>query len=150
MLFDRNNHKAAHHGASFLGGGIPIYLPADRNAHGLIGPIDSGALDEAAIRELIRTHPLVQDPEAWRRERPFRAAMLFDEAWAGFMKFHPLYHGRFAMGLSDLDEDAPGIFATQSTHKQRAGLSQASQIHVRDSHLRGQRRRRTGGCMRCS
>ena len=63
------------------------------------------------------------------RERPFRAAVieqctydgtiydahmilekighlcdyiLFDEAWAGFMKFHPLYAGRFAMDLRDL------------------------------------------------
>ena len=26
--------------------------------------------------------------------------ILFDEAWAGFMKFHPLYAGHFAMGLS--------------------------------------------------
>ena len=39
VLFDRNNHKAAHHGALFLGGGIPIFLETDRNAHGLIGPI---------------------------------------------------------------------------------------------------------------
>ena len=39
VLFDRNNHKAAHHGALLLTGGIPIYLPTDRNAYGLIGPI---------------------------------------------------------------------------------------------------------------
>ena len=39
VLFDRNNHKAAHHGALLLGNGIPIYLETDRNAHGLIGPI---------------------------------------------------------------------------------------------------------------
>ena len=39
VLFDRNNHKAAHHGALLLTGGIPIYLPTDRNAFGLIGPI---------------------------------------------------------------------------------------------------------------
>ena len=126
VLFDRNNHKAAHYGALLLGGGIPIFLPADRNAYGLIGPIQFASLDEAAIRERIRANPLVQDPDAWRRERPFRAAVieqctydgtiydaemiverighlcdyiLFDEAWAGFMKFHPLYEGRFAMGL---------------------------------------------------
>ena len=37
VLFDRNNHKAAHRGALLLSGGIPIYLPTDRNAHGLIG-----------------------------------------------------------------------------------------------------------------
>jgi ornithine decarboxylase len=168
VLFDRNNHKAAHHGALLLGGGIPIFLPTDRNAHGLIGPIRFASLDETAIRESIRSNPLVTDSEAWRRERPFRAAVieqctydgtiydakaivdrighlcdyiLFDEAWAGFMKFHPLYEGRFAMGLQNLDEKSPGIVATQSTHKQLAGFSQASQIHVRDRHIRGQRRR---------
>jgi ornithine decarboxylase/arginine decarboxylase len=168
VLFDRNNHKAAHHGALLLSGGIPIFLPADRNAYGLIGPIYPGSLDEAAIRERIRMNPLVTDPEAWRRERPFRAAVieqctydgtiydvrviverighlcdyiLFDEAWAGFMKFHPLYEGRFAMGLPGLSQKSPGIIATQSTHKQLAGFSQASQIHVRDRHIRGQKRR---------
>jgi arginine/lysine/ornithine decarboxylase len=168
VLFDRNNHKAAHHGALLLGGGTPIYLPTGRNAYGLIGPIDPAALEEKAIREAIRANPLVQDPEAWKRPRPFRAAVieqctydgtiydaqeilarighlcdyiLFDEAWAGFMKFHPIYTGRFAMGLRELDENAPGIIATQSTHKQLASFSQASQIHMKDSHIRGQRRR---------
>ena len=57
------------------------------------------------------------------------------------MKFHPIYAGRFAMGLPNLDADAPGIIATQSTHKQLASFSQASQIHVKDCHIRGQRRR---------
>src|SRR6202142_3912593 len=60
VLFDRNNHKAAHHGALLLSGGIPIFLETNRNAHGLIGPIDYDALDETAIRERIRTHPLVK------------------------------------------------------------------------------------------
>jgi ornithine decarboxylase len=168
VLFDRNNHKAAHHGALLISGGIPIYLETDRNCYGLIGPIYSEALDEEAIREKIRRHPHVTDPEAWRKPRPFRVAVieqctydgtihsadmilarighlcdyvLFDEAWAGFMKFHPLYTGRFAMGLKDLDENSPGIIATQSTHKQLASFSQASQIHVRDRHIEGQRRR---------
>ncbi len=168
VLFDRNNHKAAHHGALFIGGGIPIYLETDRNAHGLIGPIFHEAFDEAAIRAKIRCHPLVADKEAWRRPRPFRVAVieqctydgtiydarlivekigplcdyiLFDEAWAGFMKFHPLYVGRFAMGLGDLGPERPGIIATQSTHKQLASFSQASQIHVKDHHIEGQRRR---------
>jgi ornithine decarboxylase len=167
VLFDRNNHKAAHHGALYLGGAIPVFLETDRNAHGLIGPIDYAALDEERIREKIRTHPLVTDPEAWRRERPFRVAVieqcsydgtiynaqtiveklgplcdyiLFDEAWAGFMKFHPIYRGRFARGLEGLGAVHPGVIATQSTHKQLAGLSQASQIHVKDLHIAGQRR----------
>ena len=168
VLFDRNNHKAAHHGALLLGGGIPIFLETNRNAHGLIGPIHRNALDEAAIREKIRTNPLVTDPEAWQRPRPFRVAVieqctydgtiynaetilgaigplcdyiLFDEAWAGFMKFHPLFAGCYAMGLKNLGEEAPGIIATQSTHKQLASFSQASQIHVKDRHIKGQSRR---------
>ncbi|GJE15646.1 Orn/Lys/Arg family decarboxylase [Methylobacterium marchantiae] len=168
VLFDRNNHKAAHHGALFLGGAVPIFLETDRNCFGLIGPMYHEALDEAAIREKIRTNPLVTDKEAWKRERPFRVAVveqctydgtiynaqmimekighlcdyiLFDEAWAGFMKFHPLFAGRFAMGLKNLDETSPGIIATQSTHKQLASFSQASQIHTKDSHIRGQTRR---------
>ena len=76
VLFDRNNHKAAHHGALLLTGGIPIYLPTDRNAYGLIGPIKPSALDETAIREAIRTNPLVEDKDAWQRQRPFRAAVI--------------------------------------------------------------------------
>lgn len=168
VLFDRNNHKAAHHGALLLAGGIPVYLPTDRNAYGMIGPIRHDAFEESYIREAIRRNPLIKDPDAWKRERPFRVAVieqctydgtiynaeeiverighlceyiLFDEAWAGFMKFHPIYAGRFAMGLRDLGPDSPGIIATQSTHKQLASFSQASQIHVKDRHIYGQRRR---------
>ncbi len=57
------------------------------------------------------------------------------------MKFHSLYERRFAMGLKNLGEVSPGIVATQSTHKQLASFSQASQIHVRDRHIKGQKRR---------
>src|SRR5208282_430503 len=123
---------------------------------------------EERIREKIRSNPLVKDHQAWRRERPFRVAVieqctydgtiynartiierighlcdyiLFDEAWAGFMKFHPIYADCFAMSLRELGPEQPGIIATQSTHKQLAGFSQASQIHVKDSHIRGQTRR---------
>ncbi len=168
VLFDRNNHKAAHHGALMMAGGIPVYIPTARNAWGLIGPMCHDAFDESVLRERIRTHPLVKDPDAWKRQRPFRVAVieqctydgtihsaeiilerighlcdyiLFDEAWAGFMKFHPLYAGRFAMGLGELGPDAPGIIATQSTHKQLASFSQASQIHMKDRHIKGQKRR---------
>ena len=167
VLFDRNNHKSSHHGALVLAGGIPVYLPAERNAQGMIGPIDPAALDEDRMRAAIRAHPLVTDPERWKAEWPFRLAIieqcsydgtiydartildrighlcdyvLFDEAWAGFMKFHPLFAGRFAMGLEDLGPDDPGIIATQSTHKQLAGFSQASQIHLKCRHISGQDR----------
>lgn len=168
VLFDRNNHKAAHHGALLISGGVPIYIPTVRNPWGLIGPMRWDLLDEEHLRQQIRDNPLVKDPNAWRKPRPFRVAVveqctydgtihsaemilkrighlcdyiMFDEAWAGFMKFHPLYAGRFAMGLDELGPDAPGIIATQSTHKQLASFSQASQIHVKDRHIKGQRRR---------
>ena len=167
VLFDRNNHKSNHQGALVLGGGIPVYLPADRNPQGLIGPIDPDALDEERIRAAIRANPLVTDPDRWRAERPFRLAIieqcsydgtiynvrmildrighlcdyiLFDEAWAGFMRFHPLFSGHYAMGLDSLGPDSPGIIATQSTHKQLAGFSQASQIHLKSRHIQGQPR----------
>ena len=170
VLFDRNNHKAAHHGALFLAGATPIFIETARNPHGMIGPMRHMALEEERLREAIRNHPKVTDPEAWQRPRPFRAAVveqctydgtiisaeevlarighlcdyiLFDEAWAGFMKFHPLFRGRFGMGLLNLGPDDPGIIVTQSSHKQLASFSQASQIHVKDSHLEGQRRQVT-------
>jgi ornithine decarboxylase len=166
VLFDRNNHKAAVHGALLFGGGIPTYLETTRNAHGLIGPIAPSALVERNIRDSIRANPLVVDKARADQARPFRALVLeqctydgtiynvevlikaigrlceyilFDEAWAGFMKFHPLFSQHFAMGLT-LGPDDPGIIATQSTHKQLAGFSQASQIHVKDSHVQGNRR----------
>jgi ornithine decarboxylase len=168
VLFDRNNHKAAHHGALFLGGAVPIFVEAERNLHGLIGPMRLDALEEDRLRAAIRAHPLVEDKRRADAPRPFRAAVveqctydgtiysaeevvrrighlcdyiLFDEAWAGFMKFHPIYRGRFGMGLKDLGPDSPGIIVTQSTHKQLASFSQASQIHVKDSHIEGQARR---------
>ncbi|MEM7172542.1 MAG: Orn/Lys/Arg decarboxylase N-terminal domain-containing protein [Pseudomonadota bacterium] len=168
VLFDRNNHKSHHHSALILNGGIPVYLAADRNDFGMVGPIAYDALDEDRIRQQIRENPLVTDPEAWKKPRPFRVAILenctydgtiynvhtvleklgplcdyilFDEAWGGFMRFHPVYRGRYAMGYENLGKDDPGIFAVQSTHKQLAGMSQASQFHVKDSHLKGQDRR---------
>ena len=168
VLFDRNNHKSNHHGALVLAGAIPIYIETDRNPQGLIGPIDYGALDEKKLRDQIRNHPLITDKTLWQRPRPFRLAIVeqcsydgtiyhasklverighlcdyihFDEAWAGFMKFHPLFEDHFAMGVKGLNADSPGIIATQSTHKQLAGFSQASQIHVLDKHIKGQPRR---------
>jgi ornithine decarboxylase len=164
VLFDRNNHKSNHHGALFIAGAIPIYLEADRNGFGMVGPIDLSAFDEKVIRERIKNHPRLKGTNAWKKARPIRVAIIeqctydgtvynarmvleqighlceyihFDEAWAGFGAFHPLMKDHFAMGLKLTAKD-PGIIATQSTHKQLAGFSQASQIHVRDAHIREQ------------
>jgi arginine/lysine/ornithine decarboxylase len=44
------------------------------------------------------------------------------------------------MRLENLTAEMAGLFSTQSVHKQGAGFSQASQIHKRDEHIKGQRR----------
>jgi ornithine decarboxylase len=167
VLFDRNNHKSLHQGALVQAGAIPIFLPTARNSFGMIGPVDWDAWDEKALRERIRAHPLVKDKERAKAQRPFRLAciqlatydgtvynvrkvlekighlcdyVLWDEAWIGYNAFHPLFNDHSPMRLEKLSPEGPGLFSTQSVHKQGAGFSQASQIHKRDEHLRGQKR----------
>jgi ornithine decarboxylase len=167
VLFDRNNHKSLHQGALVQAGAIPIYLPTARNGFGMIGAVDWDAWDEAVLRERIAAHPLVEDKARAKAERPFRLAciqlatydgtvynvrkvmekighlcdyVLWDEAWIGYNAFHPVFEDHSPMRLDRLGPDMPGLFSTQSVHKQGAGFSQASQIHKRDEHIRGQRR----------
>jgi len=155
-LCDRNCHKSVEH-AMTLSGAIPTYLMPSRNYLGLIGPIPSQRLSPAALRESIAANALVTknidgkplhavvtnstyDGLCYDVERV--VALLgqsvdrlhFDEAWYGYARFNPLYAGRFAMhGSPEASSDCgPTIFATQSTHKLLAALSQASYIHVRD------------------
>jgi ornithine decarboxylase len=167
VLFDRNNHKSLHQGALVQAGAIPIYLPTARNSFGMIGAVDWDAWDEKQLREQIRGNPLVGDPKRADEPRPFRLAciqlatydgtvynvrkvlekighlcdyVLWDEAWIGYNAFHPLFEDHSPMRLASLGAGMPGLFSTQSVHKQGAGFSQASQIHKRDEHIRGQRR----------
>jgi ornithine decarboxylase len=167
VLFDRNNHKSLHQGALVQAGAIPIFLPTSRNPFGMIGAVDWEAWNEDYLREQIRRNPLVKDPQRARAERPFRLAciqlatydgtiynvrkvlekighlcdyVLWDEAWIGYNAFHPLFEGHSPMRLEQLSPAMAGLFSTQSVHKQGAGFSQASQIHKRDEHIRGQKR----------
>ena len=167
VLFDRNNHKSLHQGALVQAGAIPIFLPTARNAFGMIGAVDFDAWDEEALRQQIRANPLVTEPQRATAERPFRLAciqlatydgtiynvrqvlakighlcdyVLWDEAWIGYNAFHPLFADHSPMRLEHLGPDMPGLFSTQSVHKQGAGFSQASQIHKRDAHIEHQHR----------
>jgi len=167
VLFDRNNHKSLHQGALVQAGAIPVFLPTARNPFGMIGAVDWAAWDEAYLRERIRANPLVKDKSRADAERPFRMAciqlatydgtvynvrkvlekighlcdyVLWDEAWIGYNAFHPLFEDHSPMRLKDLGPEMAGLYSTQSVHKQGAGFSQASQIHKRDEHVRGQRR----------
>ena len=167
VLFDRNNHKSLHQGALVVAGAIPVFLPTARNPFGMIGAVDWDAWDETYLREQIRINPLVKDPNRHKAARPFRLAciqlatydgtiynvrkvlekighlceyVLWDEAWIGYNAFHPLFENHSPMRVPQLGPDMPGLFSTQSVHKQGAGFSQASQIHKRDEHIRGQPR----------
>ena len=162
VLFDRNNHKSNHHGALIQAGATPVYLEAARNPFGFIGGIDDRCFDETYLRELIREVA----PEKAREARPFRLAViqlgtydgtiynarqvidkigqlcdyiLFDSAWVGYEQFIPMMADSSPL-LLELNENDPGIFVTQSVHKQQAGFSQTSQIHKKDNHIRGQAR----------
>ncbi|EOB9998842.1 ornithine decarboxylase [Cronobacter sakazakii] len=162
VLFDRNNHKSNHHGALIQAGATPVYLEAARNPFGFIGGIDERCFDEAYLRELIAEVV----PSRAQEARPFRLAViqlgtydgtiynarqvvdkighlcdyiLFDSAWVGYEQFIPMMADCSPL-LLDLNENDPGIFVTQSVHKQQAGFSQTSQIHKKDNHIRGQAR----------
>ncbi|EDI6528621.1 ornithine decarboxylase [Salmonella enterica subsp. enterica serovar Kentucky] len=162
VLFDRNNHKSNHHGALIQAGATPVYLEAARNPFGFIGGIDAHCFDETYLRDQIRDVM----PESADALRPFRLAIiqlgtydgtiynarqvvdkighlcdyiLFDSAWVGYEQFINMMADTSPLRL-ELNENDPGIFVTQSVHKQQAGFSQTSQIHKKDNHIRGQAR----------
>ena len=65
--------------------------------------------------------------------------IFFDSAWVGYEQFIPMMKDCSPL-LLDLGPEDPGIFVTQSVHKQQAGFSMTSQIHKKDSHIKGQDR----------
>ncbi|CRK82505.1 ornithine decarboxylase [Neobacillus massiliamazoniensis] len=162
VLFDRNNHKSVYNSALVQAGGVPVYLETARNPFGFIGGINDHCFDEDYLRLQIASVA----PEKVDAKRPFRLAViqlgtydgtiynarqvvdrighlcdyiLFDSAWVGYEQFIPMMKDCSPL-LLELNENDPGIFVTQSIHKQLAALSQASQIHKKDSHIKGQKR----------
>lgn len=161
VLYDRNNHKSIDLGL-ILSGAIPIYMETARNAAGSIGGIPEACFDEDYIRKLVAE----KNPEKAKEERPIRLAVIelgtydgclynarqvidrigylcdyifFDSAWVGYEQFIPMMKDASPL-LLELGPDDPGIFVTQSVHKQQAGFSMTSQIHKKDAHIRGQQR----------
>jgi len=153
-LCDRNCHKSIEHGL-VLTGGIPTYFVPLRNRYGIIGPIPPQRLKRDAIKAAIKANPLVTEGI---EERPVYSVVTnstydglcynarrvqevldpsvdrihFDEAWYAYARFNPIYRERFAMHGDPKDHKGPTIFATHSTHKLLAALSQASFLHIRD------------------
>ena len=153
-LCDRNCHKSIEHGL-VLTGGIPTYLVPLRNRYGIIGPIPPNRLAPAAIEASIQANPLVTDGLDGRAVHavltnstgdglcynthrvvalldPSVDRIHFDEAWYAYARFNDLYRGRYAMHGDPKDHHGPTVFATHSTHKLLAALSQASLLHIRD------------------
>ena len=154
-LCDRNAHKSTEQ-ALTMTGVIPTYLIPSRNHLGIIGPIYPTRLTPEAVQASIEANPLAKDKmqkavhtiitnstyDGLTYNVPRVIDLLdksvdrihFDEAWYGYARFNPLYKDRHAMygDPKDYPADKPTIFATTSTHKLLAALSQASLISVRD------------------
>ena len=153
-LCDRNCHKSIEH-SLVMSGGIPNYLVPLRNRYGIIGPIPPARLKKDAIKAAIKANPLVTkgidsravyavvtnstyDGLCYNARRveelldPSVDRIHFDEAWYAYARFNPLYRDRHAMHGDPKDHKGPTTFATHSTHKLLAALSQASLLHIRD------------------
>lgn len=153
-LCDRNCHKSIEH-SLVMTGAIPTYWVPLRNRYGIIGPIPPERLRKEAVKAAIKANPLVPkgadtrpvysvvtnstyDGLCYHARRveelldPSVDRIHFDEAWYAYARFNPLYRDRHAMHGDPKDHTGPTVFATHSTHKLLAALSQASLLHMRD------------------
>jgi arginine decarboxylase len=141
LLVDRNCHKSILH-ALTISGATPAYLTPQRNGLGLAGPISPATLRTAPAAACAVVTNSTYDGLCYNAVNV--ADLLadavprihFDEAWFAHAAFHPLYADRFAMAVAPgriPDERRPTVFATQSTHKLLAALSQAAMIHLRSA-----------------
>jgi arginine decarboxylase len=142
-------------------GAVPVFLPPTRNQYGIIGPIPQAEFSREAIQRKIKANPLLAglDP---RKVKPriltltqstydgvlyntetikhaldgYIDTLHFDEAWLPHAAFHTFYGSFHSMGKNRKRPKDQLVFATQSTHKLLAGISQASQVLVQDARER--------------
>jgi arginine/lysine/ornithine decarboxylase len=157
VVVDRNCHKSILH-SIIMTGAVPVFLRPTRNHYGIIGPIPQAEFSVEAIRRKIAASPLLADVEPGRIKPRILTltqstydgvlyntehikqqldgyidTLHFDEAWLPHAAFHEFYGTYHAMGRKRPRPKDQLVFATQSTHKLLAGLSQASQVLVQDS-----------------
>jgi arginine decarboxylase len=157
VVIDRNCHKSNLH-AIIMCGAIPVFLTPTRNHYGIIGPIPESEFSAEAIRAKIAANPLLAhvDPDSVRpaivtltqstydgvlyntetikkKLDGYVPTLHFDEAWLPHAAFHDFYGQFHAMGKNRPRPKEAMVYATQSTHKLLAGISQASQVLVQDS-----------------
>jgi len=156
VVVDRNCHKSVLH-AIIMTGAVPVFLMPTRNHYGIIGPIPKSEFEWKNIKKKIANHPfaakdakprvltitqstydgILYNVEEIKEMLDGRIDTLhFDEAWLPHATFHPFYRDMHAIGVDRPRCKTSMVFATQSTHKLLAGLSQASQILVQDSETR--------------
>jgi arginine decarboxylase len=157
VLVDRNCHKSILH-AIIMCGAIPVFLTPTRNHYGIIGPIPLDEFRPENIQKKIAAHPFAKHIKTKPRILTITQStydgivynvdtikdllgsyidtLHFDEAWLPHATFHDFYKGMHAIGKDRPRSKDALVFATQSTHKLLAGLSQASQILVQDSQTR--------------
>jgi arginine decarboxylase len=154
VVVDRNCHKSILH-AIMMTGAVPVFLTPTRNNFGIIGPIPLSEFLPETIQRKIDANPFIKDKKRKPRVLTITQStydgvlynvetlkkmldgkidtLHFDEAWLPHATFHDFYKDMHAIGRDRPRAKESMIFATQSTHKLLAGLSQASQILVQDS-----------------
>jgi arginine decarboxylase len=154
VVVDRNCHKSILH-AIMMTGAVPVFLMPTRNNFGIIGPIPKSEFAWDNIRRKIAANPFAADKNAKPRVLTITQStydgilynveeikemldgkidtLHFDEAWLPHAAFHDFYGDYHAIGADRPRCKESMVFATQSTHKLLAGLSQASQILVQDA-----------------
>ncbi|MBL8378301.1 MAG: arginine/lysine/ornithine decarboxylase [Burkholderiales bacterium] len=159
VVVDRNCHKSILH-AITMTGAIPVFLTPTRNHLGIIGPIPLDEFRPQNIQKKIDANPFAKAAQARNPGRKpriltitqstydgviYNVEMLkevlgdaidvlhFDEAWLPHAAFHDFYRNMHAIGRDRPRPKAPLVYATHSTHKLLAGISQASQILVQES-----------------
>jgi len=155
VVVDRNCHKSILH-SIIMTGAIPVFLMPTRNHYGIIGPIPKNEFDPQSIADKIAAHPFASQA---KHKKPRILCITqstydgviynveeikdmlgdsidslhFDEAWLPHATFHEFYTNMHAIGGNERPRaENATVFATQSTHKLLAGLSQASQILVQE------------------
>src|SRR5262245_64977578 len=155
VLCDRNCHKSILH-SLIMTGATPIYLVPSRNGLGIIGPISRDQFTSDSIRQKVSASPFAKDTTGNVRLMVMTNStydglcynvdgikqiignsvdvLHFDEAWYAYANFHEFYDGYHAISSTHPARSPHAIpFATHSTHKLLAALSQASMIHVLNS-----------------
>jgi arginine decarboxylase len=158
VVVDRNCHKSILH-AITMTGAIPVFLRPTRNHMGIIGPIPLSEFEPENIEKKIAANPfarkvLNRKPRILTLTQStydgviYNVEMIkerlgttidtlhFDEAWLPHAAFHPLYRDMHAIGPDRPRSENAMVYATHSTHKLLAGISQASQIVVQEPKSR--------------